>query len=185
MKKSVGRELPQAREKGLVIRELPDEVLVMDTDRHKAHCLNDLASHVWKRCDGQTTVKQMTLLLAREFQKDLTEEAVRLALDRLGKAKLLIEPLPLPSELSRLSRREAVTKFGLAAGVAMITSIVVPTEAMAATCGLRTSCKHVCTKAPQVGRGCNSACTLICTAGTVNCATRPPSGPEEGLCVHP
>jgi hypothetical protein len=185
MKKRVGRELPQAREKGLVIRELPDEMLVLDTDRHKAHCLNDFASHVWKRCDGQTTVNQMTLLLAREFQKDITEDAVRLALDRLGKAKLLMEPLPLPSELSRLSRREAVSKFGLAASVAMITSIVVPTEAMAATCGLRTSCKHVCSRAPQVGRGCNSACTLICRAGTVNCGTWKSGQPEEGQCVAP
>src|SRR6266545_4863258 len=113
MKKRIGRALPKAREDGLVIRELPDEVLVLDTDQHKAHCLNDFASHVWKRCDGRTSVKEMTLHLGRDSQKEITEEAVWLALDRLGKANLLVKPFPLPGELSRLSRRDAVRKFGL------------------------------------------------------------------------
>ena len=89
MKKRIGRLLPQAREEGLITSELPDEVLVLDTGQNKAHCLNDFASNVWKRCDGKTTVKEMTLLLGRDFQKGITEEAVWLALDRLGKANLL------------------------------------------------------------------------------------------------
>src|SRR2546426_12744455 len=108
MKKRIGRVLPQAREEGLITSELPDEVLVLDTGQNKAHCLNDFASHVWKRCDGQTTVKEMTLLLGRDLQKDITEEAVWLALDRLGKAELLMAPLPLPGELRHLSPREPV-----------------------------------------------------------------------------
>src|SRR5206468_471356 len=178
MKKRRGRGLPQAREEGLIISELPDEVLVLDTGQNKAHCLNDFASNVWKRCDGRTTVKEMTLLLGRDFQKDITEEAVWLALDRLGKANLLTERLPLPGELSRLSRREAVRKFGLAAGVAMITSIVVPTAMAAAapSCVVETSCKHVCSGThipfPQIGKICKnpSNCSMVCTAGTVNCS---------------
>jgi len=173
MKKRIGRGLPQAREEGLIISELPDEVLVMDTGQNKAHCLNDFASHVWKRCDGQTTVKEMTSLLGRDLQKDITEEAVWLALDRLGKANLLMAPLPLPSELSRLSRREAVRRFGLAAGLAMVASIVVPTEAMAASCGV-TSCNHLCDGShlpfPQVGNCCKNLAPKRCTPGTVDCA---------------
>src|SRR5213593_2709934 len=174
MKKRIGRLLPQAREEGLITSELPDEVLVLDTGQNKAHCLNDFASNVWKRCDGKTTVKEMTLLLGRDFQKGITEEAVWLALDRLGKANLLTERLPLPGELSRLSRREAVRKFGLAAGLAMITSIVVPTEAMAGascTANIITSCNHICDAShppvPQVGKFCKSPgnCTKICTTG--------------------
>jgi len=184
MKKRTGRALPQAREDGLVIRELPDEVLVMDTDQHKAHCLNDFASRVWKRCDGQTTVKEMTLLLGRDFQKEITEDAVWLALDRLGKANLLVKPLPLPGELSRLSRRDAVRRLGIAAGLAMVSSIVVPTEAMAATCQSETSCMHLCSRPPQVGRCCKkSGPVFVCTAGSVNCSTWVSGQPEKGVCL--
>lgn len=190
MTRRKGRGLPQAREEGLIISELPDEVLVLDTGENKAHCLNDFASHVWKRCDGETTVKEMTLLLGRDLQKDITEEAVWLALDRLGKANLLTERLPLPGELSRLSRREAVRKFGLAAGLAMVASIVVPTEGMAASnCVAKTSCNHICSGThlpfPQIGHCCNLAGTLHCTAGTVNCATWVAGQPESGVCKAP
>jgi len=190
MKKRIGRLLPQAREEGLITSELPDEVLVLDTGQNKAHCLNDFASNVWKRCDGKTTVKEMTLLLGRDFQKGITEEAVWLALDRLGKANLLTERLPLPGELSRLSRREAVRKFGLAAGVAVITSIVVPTEAMAGvSCTILTSCKHVCFPSnppfPQIGKICKNPgnCSQICTTGATNCATWVSGQPHIGACV--
>jgi len=186
-KKRIGRGLPQAREEGLIISELPDEVLVLDTGENKAHCLNDFASRVWKRCDGQTTVKEMTLLLGKDLQKkDITEEAVWLALDRLGKANLLMAPLPLPGEMSRLSRREAVRKFGLAAGLAMVASIVVPTAEAAGSCIV--SCKHICAAQghpfPQIGQRCKSPgnCTLTCTTGSVNCATWVPGQPQNGVC---
>ena len=187
MKKRIGRGLPQAREEGLIISELPDEVLVLDTGENKAHCLNDFAFHVWKRCDGQTAVKEMTLLLGRDLQKDITEEAVWLALDRLGKANLLTAPLPLPGELSRLSRREAVRKFGLAVGLAMVASIVVPTEGMAASnCAATTSCKHVCDNnhkpLVEIGHCCNAQATLFCNAASVNCATWVPGQPQTGVC---
>jgi hypothetical protein len=185
MKKRTGRSLPKARKEGLVIHELPDEVLVMDTGENKAHCLNDFASRVWKRCDGRTTVKEMTLLLGKDSQKELSEEAVWLALDRLAKGGLLMKPLPLPGELNQLSRREAVRKFGLAAGVAMITSIVVPTEAMAASCVV--SCMHVCDGTghpfPQLGQRCKG-CTKTCTAlPGFSCATWVPGTPQKGVCI--
>ena len=185
MKKKTGRSLPKARKEGLVIHELPDEVLVLDVDRDKAHCLNDFASRVWKRCDGRTTVKEMTVLLGEDSQKEITEEAVWLALDRLAKGDLLMKPLPLPGELSRLSRREAVRKFGLAAGVAMITSIVVPTEAMASSCVV--SCKHICDGLghpfPQIGQRCKTGnCTLTCRTGSVDCATWVSGQPQAGVC---
>src|SRR5438876_12145050 len=161
MRRIKGRGLPQDREEGLIISELPDEVLVVDTGENKAHCLNDFASHVWKRCDGQTAVKEMTLLLGRDLQKDITEEAVWLALDRLGKANLLTAPLPLPGELSRLSRREAVRKFGLAVGLAMVASILALTEGLAAPhCAGTTSSKdvydHNHKPVGQIGHRCNA-----------------------------
>jgi hypothetical protein len=44
--------LPQARTEGLTVRELAEETLVYDKERHKAHCLNRTAACVWKHCDG-------------------------------------------------------------------------------------------------------------------------------------
>ena len=39
---------PIARHAGLVIQEMPDEVLVYDMDSNKAHCLNETGS-LWKK----------------------------------------------------------------------------------------------------------------------------------------
>ncbi|HKG23128.1 MAG TPA: PqqD family peptide modification chaperone, partial [Blastocatellia bacterium] len=50
---------PRARRDALVIRRLPEEVLIYDLQRHKAHCLNGSAAIIWNHCDGKTTMKQM------------------------------------------------------------------------------------------------------------------------------
>ncbi|MBV9278705.1 MAG: hypothetical protein JOZ41_01360, partial [Chloroflexi bacterium] len=44
---------PRARKNGLIVRELEDEVLVYDLERHRAHCLNRAAGLVWKHADGE------------------------------------------------------------------------------------------------------------------------------------
>jgi len=41
-------------ESGLIIEELPGEVLVYDSDREqRSLCLNHMAAQVWKLCDGK------------------------------------------------------------------------------------------------------------------------------------
>ena len=47
---------PMARQNGLVVQEMPDEVLVYDLDTNKAHCLNNSAALVWRACDGTNSV---------------------------------------------------------------------------------------------------------------------------------
>ena len=44
-----------ARHDELVVQELPDEVLVYDLRKHKAHCLNQTAAFVWNHCNGQAS----------------------------------------------------------------------------------------------------------------------------------
>ena len=66
MQQSVNQVLPRARNRELIIREMPDEVLVYDMDRQKAHCLNHTSAFIWKHCDGKRTVKEMALLFERE-----------------------------------------------------------------------------------------------------------------------
>ena len=56
---------PKARKERLVTRELPEELLVYDLDRHKASCLNRMAMATWRRCDGQATVPEIAEALRR------------------------------------------------------------------------------------------------------------------------
>ena len=55
---------PMARQNGLVVQEMPDEVLVYDLDTNKAHCLNQSAAFVWKSCDGSNSVGD----IVRQFE---------------------------------------------------------------------------------------------------------------------
>ena len=137
MKQNAGR-VPRARTEGLVIQELPDEVLVYDRDRDKAHCLNQTAALVWKYCDGKTTVPSMVKRLESDLRTEsVDEKVVWFALGQLSKDHLLEEESFIPPTLmSGLTRREMVRVLGLAAVVAVpvVTSIVAPTPAQAATC---------------------------------------------------
>jgi len=127
---------PTRREQGLIVDELPDEVLVYDLERHKAHCLNRSAALVWQHCDGQTAPAEIARRLATELDQPFDEELVWLALRQLDSLHLLQEAIGLPPQFANLSRRQMVRALGLAAAVAvpLITSIVSPTAVQAATC---------------------------------------------------
>ena len=148
---------PRARREGLVIKELPGEVLVYDLERDKAHCLNQTAAIVWKHCDGKTSVKGIADLLANELRTPVDEKLVWLALDQFGRHQLLEEKPALPSMMAGLNRRQMVRALGLAALVAvpLVTTIVAPTPAQAATCLPNGS---ACTSGAQ-------CCSTICNAG--------------------
>jgi len=137
MKQNAGERVPRARREGLVIQELPDEVLVYDRDRDKAHCLNQTAALVWKYCDGKNTVPGIAQRLQRDLATDaIDDKVVWYALGQLSKDNLLEETVTPPALLAGMSRREMVRVLGLAAVVAVpvVTSIVAPTPAQAATC---------------------------------------------------
>ncbi|HKV39807.1 MAG TPA: PqqD family protein [Blastocatellia bacterium] len=146
--------LYRAREKGLHVHALDDEVLVYDLDRHKAHCMSRPAALVWQHCDGRTDVSKMAQLLARELNTPFNEEMVWLALKQLDKARLLESRLARPAPQLNVSRREVLKKVGLAAAISIpvISSIMSPTPAQAATCLRKGTtctsslacCSHVC-----------------------------------------
>src|SRR2546426_3632515 len=106
MKQNAGRNVPRARTEGLVIRELPDEVLIYDRDRDKAHCLNQTAALVWKYCDGKTTVPTIARRLERDLEtKAVDEKIVWYALSQLSKDHLLEDSVVPPSMLAGMTRR--------------------------------------------------------------------------------
>ena len=143
-----------ARNTGLVIQEMPDEVLVYDMDTNKAHCLNETAAFVWKSCDGKNSVTD----IVREFEANtggrVTEDFVWLAIDQLQENGLLQSVVE--SRFAGQSRRDVLKKIGLASMVALpvIASLVAPKSAMAAV-----SC--TCTSNVQCGPtipGCPTTC---------------------------
>ena len=147
---------PKARQEGLIVQQLADEVLVYDQERFKAHCLNRTAALVWKHCDGKKTASGIALAVEKEAGSPVGEEFVWLALDQLGKSRLLTQRA-IPQSEHGISRRELIRRVGIAAAVALpvVTSIVAPKAAHAFNC--RAS-----------GQGCTSSaqcCSGICNAG--------------------
>jgi Coenzyme PQQ synthesis protein D (PqqD) len=129
---------PQKRQDGLIIRELDNEILIYDTENNKAHCLNQTAALVWKQCDGNTTTEEMSRVISRELGTEINERVVWFAIKQFNQDHLLEETVNMPAALlaSGLNRRDVVRALGLAAVVAvpLVTSIVAPTAAQAATC---------------------------------------------------
>lgn len=151
---------PQARHDGLIVRELDDEILIFDTKRNKAHCLNDSAALVWKQCDGQSTAAEISRRLSLQLKTEVAERVVWFALKQFSGDHLLAEKLTVPAPFiaAGLNRREMVRVLGLAAVVAvpLVTSIVAPTAVQAATC------------LPS-GQPCSTSaqcCSGLCSSGT-------------------
>jgi len=136
---TTNRPMPQARDEGLVIQELSDETLVYDLERHRAHALNQTAAWVWRHCDGKTSVAEMAARLHHDLGVPSEEEAVWLALQRLGRARLLKEKLVPPASGTSTSRRTLMRGLAMAGGLALVTSVIAPEAAHAASaCASRT-----------------------------------------------
>lgn len=163
---------PYAREDGLVVREVADETLIYDLERHKAHCLNQSAAFVWRHCDGRRSVPDITKLLEKELKTPVGDEVVWFTLQRLEKASLLKEKLDRSTNGGRVTRRDAMKRMGLAAALAMpvIMSIRSPTAAQAGT----GNCKVA------VGQ-CNvpaGNCVGCCCANGKRCTSTGCDGPD-------
>jgi len=129
-------QCPIARQSGLVVQEVPDEVLVYDLESNKAHCLNQSAAMIWKSCDGNTSVSEIAKLVENQAGGKVTEDFVWLAIDQLSENNLLEKEIS--SGFEGTSRREVIKKIGLASMIAIpvIASLVAPQSAMAAaSCG--------------------------------------------------
>lgn len=156
---------PVARKEGVVVERLVDEVLVYDVERDRAHCLNETAAFVWQQCDGRTTTKEMTRRLGKHVGAAVDEKLVWLALDQLGRNHLLEQRPVAPPAFAGMNRREMVRALGLAAvvGIPVVTSIVAPTPARAATCkGQGQACSSSLECCPGQGLSCCGTCQPNC-----------------------
>ena len=154
--------MPRARKDGIVVKEMPDEVLVYDLERDKAHCLNQSAAFVWKQCNGRRTVGEAARALGKHLKSPVDEQVVWMAIDQLDRFNLLAERVARPSALPRMSRRDLVRLGITAVAVPTIISIVAPTAANAQTaispsvCNART--QPNCGGTPCTGGGGTQTC---------------------------
>lgn len=157
---------PRRRTQGLVVKELPEEVLVYDLERHRAHCLNPTAALVFKHCDGDTTVSEIAGVLRTRLRVPADGKWVHLALDHLEKAHLLEECGD--ASWAPSSRRELIRRLGLtgAALLPLVSSVVAPTPVeAAATCV--DSCFLVADFTPCGTPSCICVCDGgVCTGGS-------------------
>ena len=158
--------MPVARKEGLVIQEMPDEILVYDMETNQAHCLNQTAASVWKSCDGVNSVADITKKLEKEFKTVIPEDFVWLAIDQLSKDKLLEQEIE--TKISGLSRREVIKRIGFAslAALPVVAMLSFPQSALAVTCP-----NSICSNTAGSG-GCPGAqhcCQGTCTGAGIPC----------------
>jgi hypothetical protein len=158
---------PRRRREGLVVESLPEETLVYDLERHKAHCLAEVAAAVWDASDGRRTVAAVAARAAEKTGRPVTEEAAWLALRRLGRARLLEAPVAGPRAGPFTSRRDWLKKAAMLGGLS-VASITAPTAAEAATCIGRTACE---------------AMVNVTCPGSPCCTTGPNPAPAGSTCV--
>lgn len=122
---------PIARQKDLVIQDMPDEVLVFDVNTNKAHCLNPSAAFIWKACNGKNSVSDIVSQFESSVNGKIGEDFVWLALDQLQENALLEHEIT--PKFAGQSRRQVVKNIGLfsVAAAPIIASLVVPQNVMA------------------------------------------------------
>jgi hypothetical protein len=158
-------QCPVARKSGLVVQEMPDEVLVYDLNSNKAHCLNQTAAKVWQACDGSQSISD----IAAELGKGNNEDLVWLAIDQLSENDLL--EAKVASKFKGQSRRDVIKKIGLASIIAVpvIASLVAPQNALAAQ-----SCNCInpgqCISGPNGNGSGGTRCASATCNGSGHCA---------------
>jgi hypothetical protein len=175
----------KARQANLIVRELPDEVLVYDLNSYKAHCLNETAAFVWNHCDGKTSAVELAALMHEEYGQPVDDGVVWLALKQLSRADLLEETIAPNADAARASRRAVLRRLGAAAALTPLVISVIAPSASAGTsippecqaCVKRIngvgSCPALCVTTPFLGAcydnsGCGAGQQLT-AAGTVTC----------------
>ena len=155
--------LPRARNDHLVIKQVADETLVYDLERHRAYCLNAAAGLIWDQCDGRTDADQMAAVLQSKLGLPRDEAVVQLGLAGLERAHLLVERLAPALLAARYSRRKFLVKagvVGLAVLLPTVISIVSPTAAQAATCIANNGCAGINNFPPCGPPNCTKICCL-------------------------
>ena len=111
---------PKASAHDMVVQELDAETLVYDKKRHQAHCLNPLASLIWRHCDGQRSVPDLARLAHEQLGVPNDVQLIEVGLHDLAYANLLVIAPKATPEQRQYSRREVARRLGVAAAAGLI-----------------------------------------------------------------
>jgi len=154
----------------LLVESLPDETLVYDLDRHRAHCLNATAALLLATADGGRDVTELRRVLEEELGEPTTDEAVRLGLDRLRRARLLDWDGSGLEEEEGVSRREAVRRL---AGVGLALPSVLTIAAAQGPPGTKITPAACRKDAINLGRCCTNGRLCMQTGIDRKCSGPP------------
>jgi len=148
----MGNGVPEfkPRAKDLLVRELRDEFIIYDPSLQTAYCLNAPAAAVWKLCDGDKSVADITHSLNQDSTAATEEELVWLAVDELNKSGLLQNEISPCIQNKMLSRRDLIKKMAISVTVALpiVTSILLPTPADGLSPARPTRARHSPSRRP-------------------------------------
>jgi len=117
---------PIARADDVLSTKVGEELVVFNTVTNTASCLDALTTVVWAACDGKCNVSMLLDRVIRSGHIDATEQIIRMAIEQMAKADLLMEPveIPLLSEKG-MSRRKALSMFraGTMTALPMVASL--------------------------------------------------------------
>jgi hypothetical protein len=200
----MAKKNPLSRQGEIVIQELGRELLIYDLTNNKAFCLNETSALVWKLCDGEKTVGEMSRELGKQLNFPANEELVWLALDQLKKDNLIENETSIPPLFNNYSRREIIRKVGLTSLIALpfIMHVTAPVAAQAQSVTCTSGANNLCfcldtfcdpvanfgMPVPVGNPGCQDGCTVgsTCTCkGPFICSQSvgiPGTGGKTGTC---
>lgn len=166
---------PKSRTKNLVIQELEKELLIYDLTNNKAFCLNETSALVFQFCDGNDAVSAIAELMSKKLKISVSEEVVWLALDGLKKDGLLENAPDFEIDFNGLTRRQVIKKIGFASMIALplISSVVAPTSAMAASCSLIAPGGIILNVCDSTSSGCQLNAGNQCCSGSAISVSQP------------
>jgi hypothetical protein len=186
MQGRTNRANPDARSEGLLCEHVGRETVVYDTETAEAHCLKPVAASVFTHCDGKRSIAEISALVSRHLDDDVSVEAVEDAVAQLHEHGLLKEAAD--SDVFTISRRQMLRRTATVGGAAMavplIASAVAPIPAFAtATCTPSSNSTAVGCNSPSDcsgGSAFSGVGTCSCKAFPSPCP-QPPAG-KTGIC---
>ncbi len=148
--------LPRARKDGLLVQSISEETILYDKELDRANLLNPTAAFVWQNADGTRSVSEIASAMTDSFGTPVSDRMVWYALDQLSKKHLLQERAPIPAEYAQLTRRQLLSKAGLAGAafaIPVVVAMAAPSPAHAQSCpGLPDGA--TCSSSTQCCSGC-------------------------------
>ena len=98
MKLSRASRLTATPRADVLVREIDGELVILDRTRGLVHQLNDTASFVWQRCNGDRSVREIATDVAATFDVSVetAQRDVGATLEQLVELSLLVDAVEIP-----------------------------------------------------------------------------------------